>query len=78
MIEGGTAILNVDDPRVRQMAEIARTKNGKVVFLVVEREDAQVRAIDVTPQGLLGTDFTLVTPKGTISVHLPLPGEHFV
>lgn len=77
MIEGGTAILNVDDPRVRQMAEIARTKNGKVVFFG-RGEDAHVRAIDVTPHGLLGTDFTLVTPKGTIPVHLPLPGEHFV
>lgn len=77
MIEGGTAILNVDDPRVRQMAEIARTKNGKVVFFG-RGEDATVRAIDVTPHGLLGTEFTLVTPKGTIPVHLPLPGEHFV
>lgn len=77
MIERGTAILNVDDPRVRQMTEIAQAKNGKVVFFG-RGEDAQVRAIDITPQGLLGTDFTLVTPKGTIPVHLPLPGEHFV
>ena len=77
LIEGGTAILNVDDPRVRQMDEIARAKNGKVVFFG-RGENAQVRAIDVTPHGLLGTDFTLVTPKGTIPVHLPLPGEHFV
>ncbi|MCZ7413778.1 MULTISPECIES: UDP-N-acetylmuramoyl-tripeptide--D-alanyl-D-alanine ligase [unclassified Streptomyces] len=72
--EGGIAVLNADDPRVRAMASRTRAR----VVLFGEGRDADVRAENVS----LGTDgrpsFTLHTPSGCSHVTLRLYGEHHV
>ncbi|MBW1600460.1 UDP-N-acetylmuramoyl-tripeptide--D-alanyl-D-alanine ligase [Streptomyces sp. JJ38] len=72
--EGGIAVLNADDPRVRAMASRTRAR----VVLFGEGRDADVRAENVS----LGTDgrpsFTLHTPSGCSDVTLRLYGEHHV
>lgn len=68
------AVLNEDDPLVRDMAGRAR---GRVVTFG-EGDAATVRALDVLidAQGCAG--FTLATPSGTAAVQLRLVGAHHV
>ncbi|GAA4668004.1 UDP-N-acetylmuramoyl-tripeptide--D-alanyl-D-alanine ligase [Streptomyces chumphonensis] len=71
--DGGVAVLNADDPRVRAMA--ARTRARVVLF--GESADADVRAEDVSlADGR--PSFTLHTPSGCSDVTLRLYGEHHV
>lgn len=72
--EHGLAILNVDDERVRAMAEKARCR---VVFYGLD-EGAALRAIDLESRGAEGTSFTLVRGPQQDRVHLPLLGLHSV
>jgi UDP-N-acetylmuramoyl-tripeptide--D-alanyl-D-alanine ligase len=72
--DGGVAVLNVDDDRVRAMA--ARTR-ARVVG-VGESADAAVRARDVEVDAAGRARFTLVTPTGSEPVALRLYGEHHV
>ncbi len=41
-------------------------------------DESTLSAVDPKSLGLLGTSFTLVTPAGTISATVPLPGAHSV
>jgi UDP-N-acetylmuramoyl-tripeptide--D-alanyl-D-alanine ligase len=70
----GLAVLNADDPMVRQMA--ARTAARTVLF--GEAADAEVRAenLNLDTHGRAG--FTLITPEGSAAVRLGLVGEHQV
>ncbi len=68
--EGGTAVLNGDDERVRRFGEAHR---GPVVYFGVETE-ADVRAVEVEDLGLGGTRFRL--EAGGRQFHLPLAGRH--
>jgi UDP-N-acetylmuramoyl-tripeptide--D-alanyl-D-alanine ligase len=72
--DGGVAVLNAADPRVRAMA--ARTAARPLYF--GESEDADVRAEDIglTPDGRPA--FRLRTPTGCAPVMLRLYGEHHV
>jgi UDP-N-acetylmuramoyl-tripeptide--D-alanyl-D-alanine ligase len=72
--DGGVAVLNADDPRVRAMA--ART-TARVV-LVGEAADAEVRAAEVTLDDRGRPAFVLVTPEGSVPVRLGLTGRHQV
>ncbi|WP_415950856.1 UDP-N-acetylmuramoyl-tripeptide--D-alanyl-D-alanine ligase [Streptomyces sp. KLOTTS4A1] len=72
--EGGTAVLNADDPLVRAMS--SRTK-AKVLFFG-EAEDADVRAANVRLTEHGRPAFTLHTPSGCSEVTLRLYGEHHV
>ncbi|GAA0803595.1 UDP-N-acetylmuramoyl-tripeptide--D-alanyl-D-alanine ligase [Spirilliplanes yamanashiensis] len=72
--DGGVAVLNADDPRVRAMA--ARTR-GRVV-LVGEAADADVRAEDVTLDERGRASYTLVTAHGRAAVTLAVSGRHQV
>ncbi|EYR62825.1 UDP-N-acetylmuramyl pentapeptide synthase, partial [Actinotalea ferrariae CF5-4] len=88
LVPGGTAVLNVDDPRVRAMAPLSP---GPVVFFG-ESERAAVRATDVRldPEGrasfrlvvgdLPGAPDRTGEPAGPVEadVHLRLVGEHHV
>lgn len=76
----GTAILNADDERVYRMAKIAfDEQHPQARTLTFGRNElAHVTAHDVVTNGLLGSRFTLVTPKGSAPVALSLPGEHFI
>ncbi|WP_176554789.1 UDP-N-acetylmuramoyl-tripeptide--D-alanyl-D-alanine ligase [Georgenia sp. 311] len=76
--DGGTAVLNADDPRVRAMAAAAP---GRVI-LFGRGEDADVRATDVTldeqarPSFVLHTDSSGARSRHEVS--LALHGEHQV
>ncbi|MFF1690547.1 MULTISPECIES: UDP-N-acetylmuramoyl-tripeptide--D-alanyl-D-alanine ligase [unclassified Streptomyces] len=72
--EGGTAILNADDPLVRAMA--SRTK-AKVLFFG-EAADADVRAENVRLTENGQPSFSLRTPSGCSDVTMRLYGEHHV
>ena len=62
--EGGVAILNADDFRVRRMA--ARTRARVLTYGFAG--DADVRATDVASAGFDGMRFTLVTPAASAPV----------
>ena len=58
--DGGVAILNADDERVRRMASRTRARVTTYGFAT----DADVRAVDVVSRGLDGMRFRLVTAAG--------------
>lgn len=62
--DGGVAVLNADDGRVRRMA--ARTRARVVTYGFAG--DADVRAEQVEPAGFEGMRFRLVTPAGSRDV----------
>jgi UDP-N-acetylmuramate--alanine ligase len=71
----GLAILCIDDPVVREvMADIARP-----VLTYGDSEDADVRIINVVPQGAK-TTFSVLLPnaKAPLDIVLNLPGKHNV
>ncbi|MFP7695983.1 UDP-N-acetylmuramoyl-tripeptide--D-alanyl-D-alanine ligase [Trueperella sp. LYQ143] len=68
----GTVILNRDDERVRQMADMAHTP---VVFFGAEG-DVYATDIQITDRGC--AQFQLHTPRGCAPVRLGLVGEHHV
>ncbi|ELP70316.1 UDP-N-acetylmuramoyl-tripeptide--D-alanyl-D-alanine ligase [Streptomyces turgidiscabies] len=72
--DGGTAVLNADDPLVRAMA--ARTK-AKVIFFG-ESGEADVRAENVRLTDSGQPAFRLHTPSGASDVTMRLYGEHHV
>jgi UDP-N-acetylmuramoyl-tripeptide--D-alanyl-D-alanine ligase len=71
---GGLAVLNADDPLVREMT--TRTQARVVTFGLTA--DATVRATDLTVNGDGQAQFTLHTPEGNAQVELQLVGEHQV
>jgi len=77
LVEGlasdGLAVLNADDTRVRAMTAVAR-RHTTFGF----SNDAQVRAEKLKHNGLDGSTFVLVTPRGKADVDLRLPGQHSV
>jgi UDP-N-acetylmuramoyl-tripeptide--D-alanyl-D-alanine ligase len=72
---GGTAILNADDALVSQMRE--RRSDVSYLTFGIESE-AEIRAINISHEDLSATSFVLHTPRGDVSVHLPLLGKHNV
>ena len=72
--EGGTAILNADDPRVLAMRE--KAKKGVSVLTFGENETADVRGTDIAQDGM-ESRFAATFPDGKKqSYRLPLPGRH--
>ncbi|NPA26479.1 MAG: UDP-N-acetylmuramoyl-tripeptide--D-alanyl-D-alanine ligase, partial [Chloroflexi bacterium] len=71
---GGLAVLNVDDPWVRAMAELTR---AEVVFYGL-RPEAHVRALQVQSLGLDGLRFFVRGLGHEGWVQLPWPGRHWV
>jgi UDP-N-acetylmuramoyl-tripeptide--D-alanyl-D-alanine ligase len=72
--DGGVAVLNADDPRVRAMA--SRTRAAVLTFGL--DPGADVRAEGVELDALGRASFTLVTAAGRAPVSLRLHGEHHV
>jgi UDP-N-acetylmuramoyl-tripeptide--D-alanyl-D-alanine ligase len=71
----GIAVLNADDPMVRGYASHT---NARPVFFG-RSDNADVRADDIALSRETGeATFRLVTPAGSASVTLPVPGEHMV
>lgn len=65
------AVLNVDDPRVKQMAKLA----NQAIFYGLGVE-AEYQAVEVANDGLEGVQFILKAENEEMPVYLPLPGEH--
>ncbi len=70
----GLAVLNADDARVAAMREV--TPAAVRTFGVESAAD--VRAVDVVPEGSAGTVFTLVAPWGRRRLRAGTPGRHLV
>jgi UDP-N-acetylmuramoyl-tripeptide--D-alanyl-D-alanine ligase len=69
----GTAVLNVDDPRVRAMPTPAR----RTLRVSAEgRADADVRARDVELDAVGRVRAMAETPWGDVRLEVPLPGRH--
>ncbi len=74
----GIAVLNADDPRVMEMALASA---GRVVTFGLGNDShhIDVRAEEISPRGLEGTDFTLALPSGERPrIELSMPGSHAV
>ncbi len=65
--DGGVAVLNADDPRVRRMADRTAARPMTYGFA----DDADVRAVDVESLGLDGMRFRLITPGGERAARTP-------
>ncbi len=72
--EDGIAILNYDDPFVRQMAEKSRCR----VFFYGLNPEADLWANEIESQGLKGISFRLHYGRESLSVRIPLIGQHSV
>ena len=70
----GTAILNFDDPLVRQMKEVSR---AKVVMYGLDPL-ADLWADEIESHGLRGIEFNLHVQNETFHIHVPLIGQHSV
>lgn len=67
----GMAVLNADDPVVRRMGD--RTVARAISYGFAD--DADVRAEEVTSEGLAGMTFTLRTPTGRRAARIPTLGR---
>lgn len=73
---GGVSILNLDDPKVREMASSAP---GQVVtFSAAGNSKADIRAVDLELDQEAKARFHLETPAGSADVELQLVGAHQV
>lgn len=72
--EHGLAILNIDDERVRAMADKARCR---IVYYGLD-DGAALRAINLESRGVDGTAFTLVRGPQRDHIQIPLLGLHSV
>jgi len=70
---GGVAVLNADDERVARMCHM-RTDIGYRLFGI--SNSADVTARNIKAEGLSGTSFLLVTPRGEVEATLRVPGQH--
>jgi len=70
LTEEGTAIVNADDPLVRDLAKGLR---ARVITFGIERE-ADVKASDIRPSRASGFDFTVHLFDKQFSLHMPLLG----
>jgi len=76
LAEGGTAVLNGDDPRVKRIGDAHRAGGGRVLWF------GRDRAHDVSAENWRGTvhgmRFTLRVGGQAEEIALPLPGPHFL
>jgi UDP-N-acetylmuramoyl-tripeptide--D-alanyl-D-alanine ligase len=71
---GGTAVLNVADPRVAAMAHHA----PHVIGVAIDDPSADVHAVDIHLDRHARATATAVTPWGRVQVRLPIAGRHHV
>jgi UDP-N-acetylmuramoyl-tripeptide--D-alanyl-D-alanine ligase len=72
MKDGGTAVLNADDPRVAAMSSLSK---GKTITYGIQN-DADVRATDIRFARFGETIFTLNIGDERVDVLFPLNGRH--
>jgi UDP-N-acetylmuramoyl-L-alanyl-D-glutamate--2,6-diaminopimelate ligase len=71
-MEPRVAVVNVDDPYGRRLAEASGGRDQVLTFAI--DHDATYRAVDVE-SGFDGSRFTALTPAGPIALRTPLPGR---
>jgi UDP-N-acetylmuramoyl-tripeptide--D-alanyl-D-alanine ligase len=69
----GAAVLNADDHRVVRMREL---RDDLVIRTFGIQQQAAVMARNLEADGLSGTTFLLVTPRGDVQIKFPLVGRH--
>jgi UDP-N-acetylmuramoyl-tripeptide--D-alanyl-D-alanine ligase len=72
--DGGAAILNADDARVRSMAGLTRAR----VFTYGLNPESNVWADEISSDGLEGIRFRVHSGRDSFRLHLPLLGRHSV
>ncbi|HUR98512.1 MAG TPA: UDP-N-acetylmuramoyl-tripeptide--D-alanyl-D-alanine ligase [Pyrinomonadaceae bacterium] len=72
MKDGGTAVLNADDPRVLAMGDLSR---GSTLRFAIDSA-ADVTASDIVFENFGNTRFVLTTPEGKAPTVFPLNGRH--
>lgn len=72
--EDGVAILNIDDPRVRAMAEVTRARP----FFYGLDPAADLWADEIESRGLQGVSFRAHYQGDTVHLNLPLLGRHSI
>ncbi len=72
--EGAIAVLNGDDDKLVTVKEVA----GKAPIFFGTGENNAYRAVNVAPDSIFGSAFTVTTPNGSFESFMPLPGEHMV
>jgi UDP-N-acetylmuramoyl-tripeptide--D-alanyl-D-alanine ligase len=72
--DGGTAILNADDPRVRSMAGLTRAR----VFTYGLNPASDLWADEINSEGLEGIRFRVHRGRDSFHLHLPMLGRHSV
>ncbi len=70
----GTAILNMDDPLVMEMADHTEAR----VFTYGLDEEADLWADNIDSMGLEGISFTIHSGRDRLNIHVPLLGRHSV
>ncbi len=70
--KAGLAVLNGDDPLVREMRQ---STNAKVVLYGIDGVDLDYRAEEVRTKET-GSGFTVYFKGGNIPVEIPIPGKH--
>jgi UDP-N-acetylmuramoyl-tripeptide--D-alanyl-D-alanine ligase len=70
---GGAAILNADDFRVARMRKL---RDDLTIRTYGVENAGDVMAREIESDGLGGTTFLLVTPRGEAKIKLPLVGRH--
>ncbi|HST19833.1 MAG TPA: UDP-N-acetylmuramoyl-tripeptide--D-alanyl-D-alanine ligase [Blastocatellia bacterium] len=71
----GAAVLNADDERVARMREMRSDIEYRTFGI---ESAADVTARDIQSDGLSGTRFKLVTPRGNVDARLAVAGRHNV
>lgn len=72
--QGGVALLNADDARVRALAGRTRAR----VVLYGEAPDADLRATDVHDEALDGLAFRVTYRGDSAAARMPMPGRHLL
>ena len=70
---GGFAVLNADDERVARMDSMRYDITSRTFGI---EHNADVMASEIEAEGVDGSRFLLVTPRGQIEARIPLAGRH--
>lgn len=77
LADDGIAVLNIDDAYGSQWLE--KLKSRHVVSIsALGKANADYKISDLKFDDAMHSSFNLVTPKGSIEIKLPLPGQHNV
>jgi UDP-N-acetylmuramoyl-tripeptide--D-alanyl-D-alanine ligase len=71
----GIAVINADDSFAKSLQDLL-AQHTVICFGISKHADFSAHDVQLDDKG--NAQFSLVTPKGQIAIHLPLPGKHNV